>query len=89
LTKDGHLDMDAWRRERQACTVRRFWAGEDDRVGELRHTRRKTWAFSYEPGDADDEPIYRLEGHVFKPGEYVTVTEQDGSVLTFKVVEAH
>jgi transposase InsO family protein len=31
-------------------------------------------AFSYEPGDDDDEPIFRFDKHVFVIGEYVTVT---------------
>jgi hypothetical protein len=87
LTADGHLDVDAWRAQRKQCTVRRFWPGEDDRVGELEHTRHRTWVFSYEPGEEDDEPIFRLEGHTFRVGDYVTITEQDGSVLTFKVAE--
>ena len=87
LTVDGHIDADAWKQARKQCTVRRFWPGEDERTGALHHTRHKTWAFSYVPGEADDEPFYRLEGHVFRPGEYVTITEQDGTVLTFRVAE--
>ncbi len=87
LTADGHIDLDDWPNQKQHCRVRRFWADEPERIGELHHTRHRTWAFSYEPGEADDEPVYRLEGHVFKPGEYVTVTEQTGEVYTFKVVE--
>ena len=86
LNPDGHLDADAWRKIRRRCTVRRFWPGEPDRMGELRHTRRRTWAFSYAPGEEDDESLYRLEGHVFAPGEYVTVAEPRGAPHTFRVV---
>ncbi|MBM3518215.1 MAG: hypothetical protein FJX56_10195 [Alphaproteobacteria bacterium] len=86
LTEEGYLDTEAWPSARRACRVVRFWENEDDRVGELHHTRHRTWAFSYQPGEEDDEAFYRIEGHVFRVGEYVTITEQDGQVLTFKVV---
>ena len=58
-----------------------------DREGELHHTRHRQWAFSYVPGEADDEPFYKLDSHLFVVGEYVTVTEQDGEVLTFRVAD--
>lgn len=86
LTEDGHIDVDAWASAKAACTVRRFWEGEDDRVGELHHTRHRTWAFSYEPGEEDDEPFFHLESHAFQMGEYVSITEPDGKTLTFRVV---
>lgn len=85
LAADGHLDTEAWRAERASCTVRRFWRGEDDRQGELLHTRRG-WAFSYEPGEEDNESLFKLDRHLFKPGEYVTVSEPGGEAHTFKVV---
>jgi hypothetical protein len=86
LTADGHLDVDAWHKASKQCAVRRFWPGEPDRVGELHHTRHRTWAFSYAPGEEDDEALYRLEGHVFAPGEYVTITEPGGLPHTFRVM---
>lgn len=82
---DGHLDTAAWPGVRKQCTVRRFWPGEDDRLGELHHTRHRSWAFSYEPGDEDDENFHRLDAHVFKVGEYVSIREPDGEVLTFRI----
>lgn len=85
LDDSGHIDLEAFRRDRKVCTVRRFWRGEDEKVGELHHTRHGTWAFSYEPGEADDEPLYRLDSHALRQGEYVTVREQDGSAVTFRV----
>jgi len=85
LTADGHLDEDAWRADRKAAVVRRFWAGEPDAEGRLIHTRHRTWAFSYAPGEDDDTPFYHLETHRFVPGEYVSITEQDGETLPFRV----
>ena len=69
-----------------ACTVRRFWAGMPDEHGTLIHRRNGSWAFSYEPGDDDDEPIFRFDRHLFTTGEYVTVTEHDGVSRPFRVV---
>ena len=47
-----------------------------------------SWWFDYDQEDlADDEPIYRLGDHRFAVGEYVTVTDEEGRPLTYKVVE--
>jgi len=86
LTDDGHLDVEEWKGLRKRCKVRRFWPGEEDRVGELHHTRHRTWAFSYAPGEEDDEAFFHLESHLFKVDEYVSITEQDGETLPFRVV---
>lgn len=85
LNADGHLDAETWKSERKGCMVRRFWRGEDDRTGELLHTRHG-WAFSYEPGEEDDEALFKLDRHLFKQGEYITVSEPGGKAHTFKVV---
>lgn len=87
LDGNGHVDVESWRDDKKACTVRRFWADEDDEVGRLVHTRHRTWAFSYAPGEDDDEPIYRLQDHVFRVGEYVSITEHDGVTRPFRVVD--
>ncbi len=86
LTADGRLDLDAWPAVRDACRVRRFWGAEPERFGHLRHTRHRAWAFSYVPGEDDDEPLYRLDHHRLVPGDYVTVSEPGGEAHTFKVV---
>jgi hypothetical protein len=87
LDAGGRIDPEAFRRHRKACTVRRFWEGESEKVGELHHTRHGTWAFSYEPGEDDDEALFRLESHALRAGEYVTVREPDGESLTFRIAE--
>jgi hypothetical protein len=69
-----------------ACTVRRFWKRQPDEHGALIHRRNGSWAFSYAPGDDDDEPIFRFDRHLFTEGEHVTVTEHDGVARPFKVV---
>ncbi|MBI1199483.1 MAG: hypothetical protein GC203_16600 [Phenylobacterium sp.] len=87
LTPDGLLDADAYAKARDACTVRRFAPDEDPADGRLARKGQK-WFFDYDEGDtADDEPVYRLGQHRFAVGEYVTVTDEDGRPLTYKVVE--
>lgn len=85
LRPDGSIDEDAFTANRAACTVRRFWRGEDDEHGRLVRTRHRTWAFSYAPGEEDDEPFYHLETHRLVVGEYVSVREHDGATRTFRV----
>ena len=87
IREDGHIDVEGWRKHKAECSVRRFWEGEDDELGHLIHTRGRTWAFHYDiDGDVDDdEPGYKFDSHVFKPGEYVSIREHDGRMRTFKV----
>jgi hypothetical protein len=85
LKDDGSFDLAAWRKARQVCTVKRFWRGEDDEVGQLVHHDRTGWAFSYDSDEDDEEPIFRFGSHVFRVGEYVSITEHDGVERTFRV----
>jgi hypothetical protein len=89
LDEAGTLDAPTYRAARERATVRRLWAGEADQAGTLIHRRGGTWAFSYAPGDEDDETIFHLETHKIRPGEYVTITETNGEKLPFKVVSCH
>ena len=86
LDAKGHLDSASWPKAKAACTVRRFWNGAPDEHGTLIHRKNGSWAFSYEVGDEDDEPIFRFDRHLFVEGEYVTVTEHDGIARPFRVV---
>jgi hypothetical protein len=87
LTEDGRLDAAAYGKLRAQCNVRRFSPDEDPVDGRLMH-RGERWYFDYDLEDvADDEPIYRLGEHRFAVGEYVTVTDEEGRPLTYKVVE--
>lgn len=85
LTADGHLDAEGYAAHKGDCRVRRFWAGEDDRRGELIRTRNHAWAISYMPGTDDDEAIFKLDRHLFRVNEYITITEPDGDSHTFRV----
>lgn len=87
LTADGLLDEQAYSKAKDACTVRRFAPDEDAVDGRLAR-KGSRWFFDYDEDDAaDDEPVHRLGEHRFAVGEYVTVTDEDGRPLTYKVVE--
>ena len=85
LDDSGHLHSLDWPTQKGACTVRRFWRGMDDEHGALIHRRDGSWAFSYAPGEDDDEPIFKFDRHRFTVGEYVTITEHDGVARPFRV----
>ena len=88
LDAKGHFDAKEWKAAQEKCTVRRFWAGQDDEDGKLIHHRGNHWVFSYDPDPAetaDDEPIFRFDRHLFKEGEYVSITEHDGVQRPFRV----
>ena len=83
----GKLDATAFARAEKACTVHRF-TPEDDPVDGMLGRRATQWFFNYgEEDDIADEPVYRLGDHVFAVGEYVTVTDEDGRPMTYKVTE--
>jgi hypothetical protein len=82
----GHLDSAGWANDKARCNVRRFWPGQDDEQGKLIHNRHG-WAFSYAPGEDDDEPIFKFDRHSFVVGEYVTVTEHDSVARPFRIIE--
>lgn len=87
LTEDGRLDPAGFAAESKACTVHRFTPDEDPVHGLLAR-RGERWFFDYgEEEDVGDEPIYRLGDHSFALGEYVTVTDEDGRPLTYRVME--
>lgn len=49
----------------------------------------ENWYFWYDEADEGPaEPVFKLGAHELRPGEYVTVREGDGDVLTFRVDEA-
>ena len=87
LDATGHIDAEAWKKQRDACRVRRFWDGEADEHGHLVHRPGGSWAFTYDiDGDDDDEAGYRFGAHAFEPGEYVSIRDEDGDLHTFVVV---
>jgi hypothetical protein len=86
LDEDGLIDAATLEDTPARATVHRFWPNERDRAGYVVRSPRG-WAFSYEIGEEDDEALFHLETHPIRLGEYVTLTEPDGSQLPFRVTD--
>ncbi|MBY0565830.1 MAG: hypothetical protein K2P70_00845 [Hyphomonadaceae bacterium] len=88
LDQSGKLDPALWRETKALCTVRRFHPKEAPADGWLRH-RGDNWYFWYDEADeGPEEPGFKLGAHELRAGEYVTIREGDGDVLTFRIAEA-
>lgn len=87
LDAGGHIDAEAWHRQRARCRVRRFWTRIPDEIGHLIRKPGGSWAFHYDiHGDPDDdESGYRFAAHVFRDGEYISIKEHDDVMRTFRV----
>jgi hypothetical protein len=90
LASDGHIDPALWQKHRDHCRVRRFW-GDEEEVGRLLHRpgsgEKSRWVFDYdESSEDDDEAGFRFAAHAFKPGEYVSIRDEDGDIHTFQVI---
>jgi hypothetical protein len=91
LDANGHIDVALWREHKDNCRVRRFWEGEDDEIGFVTHRpggpEHSRWVFDYDPKRADDdESGYRFASHAFRPGEYVSIRDEDGDMHTYLVI---
>ena len=95
LDANGRIDAEQWKKLREHCRVRRFWAGGPDEIGHVLHRpggkTGGTWAFHYDIRDADEDPDddeagHRFAAHTFVPGEYVSIRDEDGELHTFVVV---
>jgi len=91
LTDESHIDLEAWKQHRGECFAHRFWGGEPSLRGLLVHRAGgrggSTWSFEWNKGARNqEEEGFRFGDHAFKIGEYVSVREEDGELLTFRVV---
>jgi hypothetical protein len=87
LDSTGKLNIKQWMRDKEKCTVRRFWHSTTDEHGRLAHHHGGNWAFAWPGPQEGEEPIFRFDKHAFVPGEYVSVTEHDGIERPFRVVD--
>ena len=93
LTVDGHIDLESWKQHRGECFAHRFWGGEVAMRGLLIHHAGgrggSTWAFEWKSARAaadDEDEGFRFGNHAFRVGEYVSIREAEGDLLTFRVV---
>lgn len=90
LDSSGRIDLESWKARRGLCVVHRVWGDEAPMRGLLVHRAGgaggATWAFEYgTAADPDEEAGYHFADHAFKAGEYVSVRELDGELVTFRV----
>jgi hypothetical protein len=83
LDASGHLSTAEWKANKAKCIVRRFAPGIEEN-GLLKDVGRG-WRFDYEDGYEDDEPLYKLDRHEIRTGEYLSVTEHDGVTRPYRV----
>jgi len=89
LDTDGRIDLESWKERRRECFALRFWGDEKRLKGVIAHVaggpRGSSWAFEWDQGGEGEEQGYRFGEHAFAVGEYVSVRELDGELLTFRV----
>lgn len=87
VNADGKIDADIYAAAKAAYTVRRFGPGMDAIEGKLKR-HGLDWYFDYDAQrTSDDEPVFKLADHRFFPGDYVTITDEEGAALTYQVSE--
>lgn len=94
LDAEGRLVVAEWREARDRCRVRRFQGGEPDLHGWLVHRAGgeggASWGIDYDDTSSDDDEVgYKLDRHRFTIGEYVSIREQDGEFLPYRIVSIH
>ncbi len=88
LNAQGYLEPEKWREKRSDCIVEKFQPGEENDADGLLTHRGSHWFIHYdEPEEGDDEPLYRLGDHRLAIGDYVTIHENDGADMTYRVTE--
>jgi hypothetical protein len=87
LTDEGHLDEAEFGHSAARCRVRRFMPDTEPRLGRLvRHGGR--WAIHYgDEADVRDETVYRLHDHRFILGAYVSIMDDEGALMTYRVTD--
>ncbi len=90
LDETGHISVEGWRSQRALCFVHRLEGGDIVERGLLAHRAGGpgggTWMFDYDPRAIGEEEVgHHFEAHAFTPGEYVSIRDADGDVLTYRV----
>jgi hypothetical protein len=86
LTADGKIDEAGYKAAKAQAVVRRFAPDEDAQEGVL-GKKGDRWFFDYGEDADGEEPLYRIGEHTFAVGEYVSISDEDGRLLTYKVTD--
>lgn len=90
LTPGGLLDPAAWFADPEPWPLMRFWPGEAPRPGDVQWDDETGWFLQIFPagGETGEAPMHALVRNVgqLRPGEYVTIREQEGNEYAWRVV---
>ena len=88
LTPQGHIDPVAYFADPNPWPARRFRPGRPEWQGEVALVDEGNidagWALR--GTQAMDDPIWTLEGQIYRPGDYITIRRSDGEELVFRIV---
>ena len=86
----GRPDIEAWSADQAPWPARRIAPGTAPAEGDVQHDPDHGWSVRLFglSGEGPDAPETRLDfgSEPVRPGEYVTVTEPDGSAFAYRVV---
>lgn len=94
LDAAGRLDAEAWMAASAPWPVRRFRPGEPQRSGELRRDEETGgWILHFPPprgegtsGGATEATEPLRHAGVLRPGEHVTLQDENGEALGYRIV---
>ncbi|MBV7256599.1 hypothetical protein KCG44_07345 [Pacificimonas sp. WHA3] len=86
LNAEGRVDAATYEKAPARASILHMSPEDGEESGRLILRADGKWAFSYEPGDEDDETIFALATHAIETGNYITVTEPDGDQVPYKIV---
>ena len=91
LDDKNHIDVKLWQSQSRALRRAPVLGRRRGRAGFLVHKpggpEHARWVFDYDQTAADDdESGYRFGAHAFRPGEYVSIRDEEGAMHTFVVV---
>ena len=83
LNQQGQIDAAAYEGDPMPWLAVRIRAGTEERQSEF---IRLDEGWALQSLVSEDDPLWTLEGHVFRPGELVRLGRPDGEELLFRIV---
>ena len=88
LTPQGQIDPAAYFADPAPWPARRYRPDRPDWVGEvvLVDEGNVDAGWALRGGHDMDQPVWSLDGRIYRPGDYITIHRPDGDELVFRVV---
>lgn len=84
LTRQGQIDVDAYHSAPSPWLAFRSGTNGEKPLEVIRLD--EGWAL--QSTNSEDDPIWSFDGHLFRPGELVSLRRPDSSILLFRIVAA-